>query len=70
MSGKRGRSPFGSDRMLCMYFLQQWYGLADEAVDEAVYNSQALRNFMSIDLSYVPTPVMLARKSKKKLRGR
>ena len=49
-----------------MYFLQQWYGLADEAV----YNSQALRNFMSIDLSYVPTPVMLARKSEKKLRGR
>ena len=56
--------------MLCMYFLQQWYGLADEAVDEAVYNSQALRNFISIDLSYVPTPVMLARKSEKKLRGR
>ena len=56
--------------MLCMYFLQQWYGLADEAVDEAVYNSQALRNFMSIDLSYVPTPGMVARNTEKKVRGR
>jgi len=39
-----------------MYFVQQQYGLADEAVEDAVYDSQALRNFMSIDLSHQSVP--------------
>src|SRR5438552_17229910 len=46
-SGKRGRPPIGLERMLRMYFVQQWYGLADEAVEDAIYASQALRNFMN-----------------------
>lgn len=29
-SGKRGRPPIGLERMLRMYSVQQWYGLADE----------------------------------------
>ena len=52
-SGKRGRPPIG---LLRMYFVQQWYGLADEAVEDAVYDSQALRNFMGIDLSRTSVP--------------
>lgn len=55
-SGKRGRPPMGLERMLRMYFVQQWYGLADEAVEDAVYDSQALRNFMGIDLSRTNVP--------------
>ena len=31
-------------------------GLADKAVGDAVYDSQALRNFMSIDLSHQRAP--------------
>ena len=31
--GKRGRPPIGLERMLRVYFLQQWYGLADEALE-------------------------------------
>ena len=54
--GKRGRPPIGLERMLRMYFVQQWYALADEAVEDAVYDSQALRNFMSIDLSQQSVP--------------
>jgi transposase, IS5 family len=27
--GKRGRRPVGIERMLRIYFLQQWYALAD-----------------------------------------
>ena len=46
----------GLERMLRMYFVQQWYGLADEAVEDAVYDSQALRNFMGIDLSRTSVP--------------
>ena len=43
--GKRGRPPLGVERMLRVYFLQQWYGLADEALEDALYDSQALRVF-------------------------
>lgn len=54
--GKRGRPPISIDRMLRMYFIQQWYGLADVAVEDAIYDSQALRNFCSIDLSIESVP--------------
>ncbi len=36
--GKRGRPPIGLERMLRVYFLQQWYGLADEALEDALYD--------------------------------
>ena len=39
--GKRGRPPIGLERMLRIYFLQHWYGLADEALEDALYDSQA-----------------------------
>ncbi len=55
-SGKRGRQPIGLKKMLRMYFVQQWYALADEAVEDAIYDSQALRNFMAIDLSQESVP--------------
>lgn len=38
-SGKRGRPPIGLERILRIYFVQQWYGLADEAVEDAIYDS-------------------------------
>ena len=37
--------------MLRVYFLQQEYGLADEALEDALYDSQALRGFARIDLA-------------------
>jgi IS5 family transposase len=55
-SGKRGRPPIGIERMLRMYFVQQWYGLADEAVEDAIYDSQALRSFMGLELSQSNVP--------------
>jgi len=54
--GKRGRPPIGLERMLRLYFLQQWDGLADEALEDAVYDSQALRGFLGINLSEDPVP--------------
>jgi len=47
--GERGRPPIGLERMLRMYFLQQWYGLADEALENSIYNSQALQGFARMD---------------------
>jgi transposase, IS5 family len=32
-----GRPPMGLERMLRLYFLQPWFGLADEALEDAVY---------------------------------
>jgi IS5 family transposase len=55
-SGRVGRQPIGVRRMLRMYCLQQWYGLADEALEDALYDSQALRDFVGIDLSRESVP--------------
>jgi len=41
---------------LRLYFLQQWYALADEALEDALYDSQALRNFAGIDLGSQAVP--------------
>jgi IS5 family transposase len=49
--GERGRPPLGLERMLRVYFLQQWHGLADEAIEDAIYDSQAMRGFARIDLA-------------------
>src|SRR6266481_2597129 len=49
--GERGRPPVGLERMLRMYFLQQWYGLADEALEDTLYDSQAMQGFARIDLA-------------------
>src|SRR4051812_15738726 len=55
-SGRVGRQPIGVPRMLRMYCLQQWYALADEALEDALYDSQALRDFVGIDLSRESVP--------------
>src|SRR5580704_2922741 len=54
--GERGRPPIGLERMLRIYFLQQWYGLADEGLEDALYDSQALRGFAGIDLAVESVP--------------
>ncbi len=54
--GERGRPPIGLERMLRIYFVQQWYGLAHAAVEDALYDSQALRGFAGIDLNRDPVP--------------
>jgi len=54
--GERGRPPIGLERMLRIHFLQQWYGLADEAMEDALYDSQALRGFAGIDLTVAAVP--------------
>jgi len=54
--GNRGRNPIGVERMLRLYFLQQWYGLGDEALEDAVYDSYAFRHFVGIDLLQESVP--------------
>ena len=45
-----GRPPVGVERMLRIYFLQQWFNLSDPAVEEALYDSAVMRQFVGIDL--------------------
>ncbi len=51
-----GRPPVGVERMLRIYFLQQWFNLSDPAVEEALYDSLAMRGFVGIDLGREPVP--------------
>ena len=46
----------GLERMLRIYYLQQWFNLSDTAVEEALYDSVAMREFVDIDLGREPVP--------------
>jgi IS5 family transposase len=52
----RGRPPVGLARMLRMYIVQQCFGLSDEGIEDAVYDSQAIRRFIGIDLNVNTAP--------------
>jgi IS5 family transposase len=54
--GSNGRPPVGVERMLRIYFLQQWFNLSDPAVEEALYDSAVMRGFVGIDLGREPVP--------------
>jgi IS5 family transposase len=53
---RNGRPPVGVERMLRIYFLQQWFNLSDRAVEEALYDSAVMRQFVGIDLGHEPVP--------------
>lgn len=52
----RGRPPVGVARMLRMYVAQQCFGLSDEGIEDAIYDSQAIRAFIGIDLNREAAP--------------
>lgn len=45
-----GRPPIGLERMLRMYCVANWFNLADEACEEALYDIAAFREFCGFDL--------------------
>jgi transposase, IS5 family len=51
-----GRPPVGLERMLRIHCLQLWFDLSDPAVEEALYDSLAMRSFVGIDLGREPVP--------------
>ena len=54
--GKRGRPPIGLERMLRMYIVQQCFGLSDKGTEDTLYDSQAIRAFVGVDLSWQGAP--------------
>ena len=55
-SGQRGRPPIGIERMLRIYFLQQWFNLSDPQAEDCLYDSEAMRKFVGIDLGAEASP--------------
>ena len=45
-----GRHPMPMERMLRIYFMQQWYGLSDPAMEDALYDIESMRRFADIDI--------------------
>src|SRR5256712_11958601 len=52
----KGRRPVGIERMLRIYFLQQWFNLSDPAVEEALYDSAVMRQVVGIGLGCEAVP--------------
>lgn len=46
----RGRQPLGLEKMLRVYFLQQWFDLSDPAAEDALYDSESMRRFAGVEL--------------------
>jgi len=46
-----GRQPLGLEKMLRIYFLQQWFNLSDPAAEDAIYDSESMRRFARVELS-------------------
>ncbi len=51
-----GRRPIGGECMLRIYFLQQWFALSDPRVEESLYDSRSMREFVGIDLGCEGAP--------------
>lgn len=51
-----GRPPVGLERMLRMYLVANWFNLADEACEDALYDVPAFRDFCRIDLGRERVP--------------
>ena len=51
-----GRQPVGLSIMLRIHFAQQWFNLSDPGVEEALYDSAALRRFAGVDLGRAAAP--------------
>lgn len=46
----RGRQPLGLEKMLRIYFVQQWFDLSDPAAEDAIYDSESIRRFVGVEL--------------------
>ena len=53
---ERGRKLIPLETMLRMYLLQNRFGLSDEWIEDAIYDSCAMKHFLKIDFSGEQTP--------------
>lgn len=46
-----GRPPLPLERMLRVYFMQQWFNLSDPQAEDALYDSESMRRFAGVELA-------------------
>jgi IS5 family transposase len=51
-----GRQPMELERMLRIYFMQQWYGLSDPGMEDALYDIESMRRFSGIEIGIDAVP--------------
>ena len=57
-----GRKPFATESMLRIHFLQQWFGLSDVAMEEALFDVPLYREFAGLGgMSRLPDRVSILR---------
>ena len=44
-----------------MYFLQQWYGLSDPAMEDSLYDVESMRRFAGVPLDGIPDETMIGK---------
>ena len=49
--GRRGRKPQNIERMIRMFLLRGWFGLSDSAIEDAAFDSYAMKEFLGISFS-------------------
>ena len=55
-AGKTGRPPFAVATMLRIHFMQQWFGLSDPAMEEALHDVPLYREFAHLDAGATRMP--------------
>ena len=56
-----GRPPIGLEPMLRIYFMQQWYGLSDPAMEDSLYDITAMRRFAGLSFNEIPDETTILR---------
>jgi IS5 family transposase len=51
-----GTQPMPLERMLRIYFMQNWFNLSDPAAEDALYDSESMRRFAGIELAEDAVP--------------
>lgn len=51
-----GTQPMPMERMLRIYFMQNWFNLSDPAIEDALYDSESMRRFAGIELAEDAVP--------------
>src|ERR671923_371066 len=46
-----GRQPLGLEKMLRIYFMQQWFNLSDPQAEDSINDSESMRRFAKVELS-------------------
>jgi len=49
-NNKGGRPPFELDLILKIHCMQQWFGLSDPGMEDAIYDRNSFQKFLNIDL--------------------